>query len=216
MPPHGVMSPSSPPGTDNPQVEDDKALPKNEILPPGRTRARTRAYHQASTMSRPADHALFNQRPPNQHAPVLPTCHAGQLSEPATYQEALLSPYHANWSHAMEKDITGLKGAGTFGDALQQKGGNVVSAKGVFSWKADDHGKVVMVKSRLVARGFSLHPGVDYYVCPHPRRIPCPYDGCDSLRFTGGFMPFRCTTSVCPGRTPGTGFLIWCHRTVAI
>jgi len=119
MPPTpGVMSPSSPPGAENPQIEDDEGPPDNELLQPGRTRARTRAYHQASTgTSQPADHALFNQRPPNQPAPALPTCDAGQLSEPATYQEAMLSQYHANWSHAMETEIAGLEGAGTFGDA---------------------------------------------------------------------------------------------------
>ena len=41
-----VMSPSSPPGTDNPQV--DEPPPDNELLQPGRTRARTRVYHQAN------------------------------------------------------------------------------------------------------------------------------------------------------------------------
>ena len=116
-PPPGVMSPSSPPGAGNPQGEDDEAPPDNELLQPGWTRARTWAYHQASTTARPTDHALINYRPPNQPVPALPTCGAGQPSEPATYQEAMLSPYHANWSHAMEKEFAGLEEAGTFGDA---------------------------------------------------------------------------------------------------
>ena len=67
-------------------------------------------------MARPADHALFNQRPPNQPTFALPTCDASQLSEPATYQEAMRSPFHANWSHAMEGEVAGLEGAGTLGD----------------------------------------------------------------------------------------------------
>ena len=92
--PPGVMSPSSPPGTDNPQVDEPSA--DNELLQPGRTRVRTRAYHQPTATALPADDEIFNQRPPNQPTPVLPTCDASQFSEPTTYQEAMRSPYHAS------------------------------------------------------------------------------------------------------------------------
>ena len=78
-PPRGVMLPSSPPGVENPQAEDAEDPPDNELLQPGRTRARTRAYHQASTTARPADHAVFNQAPPKQPAVALSTCDASQL-----------------------------------------------------------------------------------------------------------------------------------------
>ena len=37
----------------------------------------------------------------------------------------------------------------------------MVSAKWMFTWKADEHGKIVKAKARLVARGFSQRPGVD-------------------------------------------------------
>ena len=116
MPP-GVTLPSSPPGAENPQIEDDEGPPDNKFLQPGWTRARTRAYHQASNTTQPADHALFNQRPPNQPVPALQTCETRQLLESATNQEAMLSPYPANLSHEMEKEIAGLDEAGTFGDA---------------------------------------------------------------------------------------------------
>ena len=120
-PPPGVMSPSSPPDR-NPQV--DEGHPANELLQPGRTRARTRAYHQASTSApaadhapHSADHALYNQPPPNEPAPPLPTFDASELSEPTSYAEAMQSPYSANWSHAMEREVSGLEEAGTFEDA---------------------------------------------------------------------------------------------------
>ena len=109
-PPPGVIQPSSPPGTDNPHV--DHGPPDNELLQPGRTRARTRAYHQAPTTARSIDHAIYNQP-----TPVLPTCDASQLSEPATYHEAMRLPYHNNWSHAMKREVAGLEDVGTFGDA---------------------------------------------------------------------------------------------------
>ena len=78
-PPPGVMSPSSPPGTENPQI--DEGPPDNELVQPGRTRARTRAHHKATTGAGPADHALHNQRPPNSPLP-LPTCHAASFRSP--------------------------------------------------------------------------------------------------------------------------------------
>ena len=107
--PTGVMPSSSPGGNDNPQV--DEGPPDNEVLQPGRTRAATRAYRQATATARLPDHTLFNQR-----TPALPTCDASQLSEPSTYEEAMRSPYRANWSHVMEGEIGGLEEAGTFED----------------------------------------------------------------------------------------------------
>ena len=105
MPPPGMMSPSMPPGTENPQADEGPL--DNELLQPERTRARTRAYHQATTAAGPADHALFNKRLPNS-PPPLPTCHASELSESATYQEAMDSAYKANWLYSIDQELSGL------------------------------------------------------------------------------------------------------------
>ena len=43
------------------------------------------------------------------------------------------SPYHANCSDAREREIAELEEARTFEDGWQRKGGNVVSAKWVFT-----------------------------------------------------------------------------------
>ena len=76
-PPPGVMSPSSPPGTENPQI--DEGPPDNELVQPGRTCAKTRAHHKATAGAGPADHALYNQCP----SPLpLPTCHAASFRSP--------------------------------------------------------------------------------------------------------------------------------------
>ena len=80
-------------------------------------------------------------------------------------------------------EIAGLEEAGTFGDASQQQGGNVVSAKWVNTWKSDENGTVVKAKARLVARGFSQRPVVDYHdtFAPTPTTPWYPLDGCDSM-----------------------------------
>lgn len=118
----GVMSPSSRPETENPQVDD--GLPDNQLLQQRRTRSRTRTYHSASTSApsadtpHSADHALcHHQLPPDDPATSLLTFDASELEEHATYLEAMQSPYSANWSHDMEREVFELEEAGTFGDA---------------------------------------------------------------------------------------------------
>ena len=53
----------------------------------------------------------------------------------------------------------------------------MVSAKWVYTWKSDENGKVVKAKARLVARGFSQRPGVDY----HETFAPTPASPCIRL-----------------------------------
>ena len=181
-PPPGVMPPSSPPGTENPYI--DGSPPDSELLQPGRTRARTSVYHKATTAAGHADNALYNQRPSNS-PPPLSTCHASKRLEPATYQETMDSEYSANWVYATNQELSGLQGAGSFGVAYQIKGGNVVSAKWVFTWKSDEIGKIVKAKARLVARKFSQRPGVDYNeanFCPNLCRAMHSFDGCYFMR----------------------------------
>ena len=53
----------------------------------------------------------------------------------------------------------------------------MVSAKWVYTLKSDETGKVVKAKARLVARGFSQRPGVDY----HETFAPTPAAPCIRL-----------------------------------
>ena len=77
----------------------------------------------------------------------------------------------------------------------------------MYTWKSDENGKAVKAKARLVARGFSQRPGVDY----HETFASTPATPCIrlmaaiSMRVAVGFVPFRCTTGFCPGRTEGSG-----------
>ena len=63
----------------------------------------------------------------------------------------------------MSAEFQGLLGAGTFELAANLPDGcNVIDARWVYKWKADETGKIVKAKARLVAKGFKQKHGVDY------------------------------------------------------
>ena len=84
----------------------------------------------------------------------------------------------------------------------------MVSAKWVFSWKANEHGKVVKAEAPLVSRGFNRHSGVDYY----ETFAPTPAASCirmvaaiaGEVQLDLGYFDVQQTFR--PGRTPGVSF----------
>ena len=84
-------------------------------------------------------------------------------SEPGSYQEAWQSKPAMIWDGAMSAEVEGLIRTGTFTLAVKiPVGCNVIDARWVFKWKADETGKIVKAKARLVAKGFNQKYGVDY------------------------------------------------------
>ena len=84
-------------------------------------------------------------------------------SEPGSYQEAQQSKYAKIWEVATSAEIEGLIRAGTFTLAVKVPVGcNVTDAIWVFKWKADERGKIVKAKARLVAEGFKQKYGVEF------------------------------------------------------
>ena len=69
-------------------------------------------------------------------------------SEPVSFQEACSSKHALIWDKAMSAEFEGLLGAGTFALAAKTpEGCNVIDARRVYKWKADETGKIV--KARL-------------------------------------------------------------------
>ncbi|CAB1107753.1 unnamed protein product [Ectocarpus sp. CCAP 1310/34] len=63
----------------------------------------------------------------------------------------------------MSAEFEGLFRAGTFALAVKAPiGYNVIDARWVYKWKADETGKIVKAKVRLGAKGFKQKHGVDY------------------------------------------------------
>ncbi|CAB1098368.1 unnamed protein product [Ectocarpus sp. CCAP 1310/34] len=81
------------------------------------------------------------------------------------------SVYREGWEQAMREEFDGHLGTGTFSfvDGTPE-GRRPVSSKWRFTWKTNKDGKIEKFKARLVARGFSQIPNVDYF----HSSSPCP------------------------------------------
>ncbi|CAB1108113.1 unnamed protein product [Ectocarpus sp. CCAP 1310/34] len=82
-------------------------------------------------------------------------------TEPGSYREARQSKHAVISDKAMPAEFEGLLRAGTFALAVKAPMGcNVIDARWVYKWKADETGKIVKAKARLVAKAFKQKRGV--------------------------------------------------------
>src|SRR5204862_2866366 len=83
--------------------------------------------------------------------------------EPATKQEALSHPTRGKqWEQAFQEEYNSLIKNETWKLVPRPKDRNVITNKWVLHHKRNQQGKIVRLKARLVARGFSQIYGIDY------------------------------------------------------
>ncbi|CAB1114293.1 unnamed protein product [Ectocarpus sp. CCAP 1310/34] len=95
---------------------------------------------------------------------------------PMTYKDVMCSKYKVFWEAAMKKEIDGHDKTGTFTKVKElPEGRKAIGSKWVFSWKTNEKGLIVDFKARMVARGFSQIPGIDFHhsssACPSAASI---------------------------------------------
>jgi hypothetical protein len=80
---------------------------------------------------------------------------------PRTVKEALSSPYAAQWTTAINNELTSLDKNGTFQIVPRPSHQHAVGSKFVFTIK-DAEGASPRFKTRFVGKGYTQVPGVDY------------------------------------------------------
>ena len=83
--------------------------------------------------------------------------------EPRSWREAMTTSEADQWRAAAKDEMNSLIKAQVFKSVHRSiAGGRVVSSKWVFKVKRHSDGSIERYKARLVARGFSQQPGIDY------------------------------------------------------
>ncbi|CAB1112186.1 unnamed protein product [Ectocarpus sp. CCAP 1310/34] len=83
---------------------------------------------------------------------------------PMTYKDVMCSKYKVFWGVAMKKEIDRHDKTGTFTKVKElPEGRKAIGSKWVFSWKTNEKNLIVDFKARMIARGFSRIPGIDFH-----------------------------------------------------
>ena len=88
--------------------------------------------------------------------------HVSEVIEPTTYKEAIAGPQATQWADAANEEYQSLIENETWELVPLPPGRKPVSCKWVFRVKSKADGTIDRYKARLVARGFSQQPGVDF------------------------------------------------------
>lgn len=80
---------------------------------------------------------------------------------PVSVLEAMSRPDHAEWKRAIEEELASFEENNAWEIVDKPKDATIVKCKWVFKKKCDSEGDV-RYRARLVAKGFSQKPGVDY------------------------------------------------------
>jgi Reverse transcriptase (RNA-dependent DNA polymerase) len=87
---------------------------------------------------------------------------SGMYTEPKSVHEARYSGHWDKWEPSIAQEMKSLEDNGTWIDAVLPPGRKAVDSRLVFRLKQNSDGSIERFKSRLVAKGYSQVPGLDF------------------------------------------------------
>ncbi|KAK4685970.1 putative transposase, partial [Tremellales sp. Uapishka_1] len=82
--------------------------------------------------------------------------------EPRTVRQALSGPNKKQWLASMKVELDNIESKGTWEETRLPPGRKAIGCRWVFKRKRGANGEIIKYKSRLVAKGYSQIPGVDF------------------------------------------------------
>nr|GEY27475.1 putative retrotransposon Ty1-copia subclass protein [Tanacetum cinerariifolium] len=86
----------------------------------------------------------------------------GDLGEPVNYKAVLLDPESEKWLNAMNVEMQSMKYNEVWVLVELPPNGKTIGSKWLFKKKTDMDGNVHIYKARLMAKGYTQTPGIDY------------------------------------------------------
>ncbi|KAK1685099.1 hypothetical protein QYE76_045947 [Lolium multiflorum] len=145
-------------------VDQSSAVPENVPVPTPATEEANDNDHETSneTATEPR-RSTRDRATPDWYDPCLNVMIVDNNDEdPATYEEAMMSPDSNKWQEAMKSEMGSMydNKVWTLVDLPDSR--KAVENKWIFKRKTDADGNITVYKARLVAKGFRQIQGVDY------------------------------------------------------
>ncbi|MCO5566722.1 hypothetical protein L7F22_020401 [Adiantum nelumboides] len=140
------------------EATDDISSTAASTSPPlyAKTRSLTELYNATTPLQPPIDDESFA-------GSAMPSvAETPEDGDPVSVEAALSGPCADLWRQAMESELSSLQSNHTWSLVPLPHGRQPISCKWVLRHKLHPDGSVACYKARLVARGFSQIPGLDY------------------------------------------------------
>ncbi|KAK1627997.1 hypothetical protein QYE76_002312 [Lolium multiflorum] len=145
--------------------DQSSAVPEDVPVPPApiREEANDNDHETSNEVATEPRRSTRERTTPDWYDPCLNVMIVDNNDEdPATYEEAMMSPDSKKWQEAMKSKMGSMydNQVWTLVDLLDSR--KAVENKWIFKRKTDVDGNVTVYKARLVAKGFRQIQGVDY------------------------------------------------------
>lgn len=150
------------------EVEENKDNPKPKPVVEEKPEESRRNLRDRSELAE-IDHFGYGKlgvpnppKPKKKNKAQAEKANAAVLVEPETFKEAMQLPDRADWKKACDEEMAALKKNNTFQVVPRPPNRNIVGCRWILKHKYNSQNEVVKYKARVVAKGFSQRPGIDY------------------------------------------------------